>query len=189
MSKSSDKINKPLIDPLLPMEDGFIDPLLPPDEPDKGFEEKKYLVLWVNNNDSSEDGNHFFIGTGRSETYYFIRDNISEIDIHNSYVLVETKQTETKSKVRRWYMTSIDKAITVFAFMKKVQDNYNDKFDIEDYDYAYEDDDETSTNQRGFASNMDFNMWKQSSNLEIDTSSYQKPASNSDDEDSDENDI
>ena len=187
MSKSSDKIHKPLIDPLLPIEDGLTDPLLPPDEPDKGFEEKKYLVLWVMNDDSSEYGNHFFIGTGRTETYYFLRDNITEIDIHNSYVLVETKQTETKSKVRRWYMTSIDKAITVYQFLKKIQDNYNDKFDVEDYDYTFEDNEEN----RDYISNnnMDFNMWNQSSMLEIDTSSYQKPTSNSDEEDMDENDI
>ena len=189
MSKSSDKIHQPLIDPLLPMEDGLTDPLLPPDEPDKGFEEKKYLVLWVNNDDSSEFGNHFFIGTGRSETYYFLRDNITEIDIHNSYILVETKQTETKTKVKRWYMTGIDKAITVYAFLRKVQDNYNDKFDVEDYNYAYEDDD-NETNTKDYISNIEFSMWKQSSTLEIDTSSYHKKTSNSNDsEDYDENDI
>lgn len=186
MSKSSDKINQPLIDPLVVVDNGLTDPLLPPDEPDKGFEEKKYLVLWVMNDDSSEYGNHFFIGTGRTETYYFLRDNISDIDIHNSYILVETKQTETKSNVRRWYMTSIDKAITVYQFLKKVQDNYHDGFDVEDYDYAFEDDEESVKNYNG---NIDFMMWNKASNLEIDTSSYQKPTSNSDEEDDDENDI
>lgn len=187
MSKSSDKIHQPLIDPLLPMEDGLTDPLLPPDEPDKGFEEKKYLVLWVMNDDSSEYGNHFFIGTGRTETYYFLRDNISDIDVHNSYVLVETKQTETKSQVRRWYMTSIDKAITVYQFLKKVQENYHDGFDVEDYDYAFEDDEQEST--KDYRGNMDLRMWRQSESIDIDTSSYQKPTSSFDDEDSDENDI
>ena len=84
-------------------------------------------------------------------------------------------------------MTSIDKAITVYQFLKKVQDNYNDKFDVEDYDYTFEDNEEN----RDYISNnnMDFNMWNQSSMLEIDTSSYQKPTSNSDEEDMDENDI
>jgi len=186
MSKSSDKIHQPLIDPLVTVDNGLTDPLLPPDEPDKGFEEKKYLVLWVMNDDSSEFGNHFFVGTGRTETYYFLRDNISEIDIHNSYILVETKQTETKTQVRRWYMTSIDKAITVYQFLKKVQDNYHDGFDVEDYDYAFEDDEEAVKNYNG---NIDIMMWNQATNLEIDTSSYQKPTSSSDDEDDDENDI
>ena len=84
-------------------------------------------------------------------------------------------------------MTSIDKAITVYQFLKKVQDNYNDKFDVEDYDYTFEDNEEN----RDYISNnnMDFNMWNQSSMLEIDTSSYQKSTSNSDEEDMDENDI
>ncbi len=186
MSKSNDKINKPLTDPLLPLENGLIDPLLPPDELDKGYEEKKYLVLWVNNDDSSEYGNHYFIGLGRTETYYFIRDNISDIDIHNSYVLVETKQTETKTGVKRWYMTSIDKAITVYLFLKKIQDNYNDKFDVEDYNYAYEEEEDQKDNNNN---NIDFNMWNQSSSLKIDTESFQKSTSNFEDEDSDENDI
>ena len=83
-------------------------------------------------------------------------------------------------------MTSVDKAITVYQFLKKVQDNYNDKFDIEDYNYAYEDDE---TNKDYISNNMDFNMWNQSSKLDINTSSYQKPTSSSDDEDMDENDI
>ena len=120
----------------------LIDPLLPPDDPDKSYEEKIYIILWYMNDDSSDYGSHFKICVGRTSTYDFIKANIDDIDIHESVILTETKQTETKTGSQKYYMTNINKAITAYQFMKKIQDKYKDDFDIEDYNYTFEDEEE-----------------------------------------------
>lgn len=84
--------------------------------PKKTPEEKQYL-LCIAGKDGADD--EWEIITGRTATYERIKESIEYIDFELSFVLVET-------------LTLSDRK-SIYAFMKYVQDFYNDGFDIEDY--------------------------------------------------------
>ena len=101
----------------------------------KGPEEKEYLLLLVDIEDN--DATMFTIVMGRRAAYDYIKEDIKNMDIHKSTILVEGLPLERR--------------VTVYEFMKHIQEKnfFEDSFDIEDYnigdieseDDAFEDDD------------------------------------------------
>ena len=59
------------------------------------------------------------IVTGRTEAYEYIKENIDDIDMEHSFILVES--------------CSLAERKSIYAFMKYAGDFYEDSFDIEDY--------------------------------------------------------
>lgn len=89
------------------------------DKTKKGHEEKEYLLLITMFNDG-DPISEFAIVTGRTLARQYIIDNIYDMDIQNSYVLVEGLKLEER--------------ITVYAFMVHIEPYYDNKpFDIEIY--------------------------------------------------------
>lgn len=79
-------------------------------------EEKQYLICIRGKDGGADEWN---IVEGRTEAYEYIKDSIEYIDLEKSFILVEN--------------LPLAKRKSIFAFMKYVQDNYEDGFDIEDY--------------------------------------------------------
>lgn len=79
-------------------------------------EEKQYLICIRGKDGGTDEWN---VVEGRTEAYEYIKDNIEYIDLEKSFILVEN--------------LPFAKRKSIFAFMKYVQDNYEDNFDIEDY--------------------------------------------------------
>ena len=79
-------------------------------------EEKQYLVCIRGKDGGTDEWN---ILEGRTDAYEYIKANIEYIDLDKSFILVEN--------------LPLSKRKSIFAFMKYVQDNYEDGFDIEDY--------------------------------------------------------
>lgn len=108
------------------------------DVPTKSFEDKIYILLLVGeNNDSLFDGN-YKICTGRTECYRHIQTLIEafgdDINVHESMVLTETKQTETDTGNRKYYLINYQDSVSVYAFCKSVESFYsNDTFSIDNY--------------------------------------------------------
>ena len=116
------------------MSDKLINPIIvdnkPPVNPivvdTKDPEKKEYLLLWVGL-DNDEDGiRDFEFIIGRTATYERIKSLIQDIDIDNSYVLVEGVALEDR--------------ISVYAFMKHMHLHFyqDDLFDIEAYNQGDE---------------------------------------------------
>lgn len=108
------------------------------DVPTKSFEDKIYIILLVGeNNDSMFDGN-FKICNGRTECYRHIQSLIEafgdDIDVHESKIITETKQTETETGNSKYYMINIMESLSIYAFCKSVEGYYsNDTFAIDQY--------------------------------------------------------
>ena len=108
------------------------------DVPTKSFEDKLYILLIVGeNNDSMFDGN-YKICNGRTECYRHIQSLIEafgeDIDVHQSMVITETKQTETDTGNTKYYLINYPDSVSVYAFCKSVESFYsNDSFHIDDY--------------------------------------------------------
>lgn len=79
-------------------------------------EEKQYLICIRGKDGGTDEWN---ILEGRTDAYEYIKNNIEYIDLDTSFILVEN--------------LPLAKRKSIFAFMKYVQDNYEDGFDIEDY--------------------------------------------------------
>jgi DNA-binding protein len=91
-------------------------------------EDKQYLVLMFLK--ENEETKTFEIITGRKSVYDYIRENIDNIDILKSLILVNAEGV------------TLNDAITVYAFMKHMEQFFQDEnFSIEDY----RDEDETET--------------------------------------------
>jgi hypothetical protein len=86
----------------------------------KSPEQKQYIILQISNESSEE--RTFFVTTGRSQMRSYIIENIEEIDIHKSMVLVED--------------VAFEDSINVYNFMAYIADEYRDEFNIEDYNYG-----------------------------------------------------
>ena len=108
------------------------------DVPTKSTEDKLYILFIVGeNNDSMFDGN-YKICNGRTECYRHIQSLIEafgeDIDVHQSMVITETKQTETDTGNTKYYLINYTDAISVYAFCKSVESFYsNDIFSIDNY--------------------------------------------------------
>ena len=97
---------------------------------DKNPEEKEYLICIVNKNGTDYDWD---IIEGRTNVYEYIKEEIEFIDLEKSFVLVESLPLSGRK--------------TIYAFMKYVQEFYEDSFDIEDYvigDMTYDEEDDSN---------------------------------------------
>lgn len=112
---------------------------LPNDIRTKDTEEKVYIILYQLNEDDLEEmfQNIYVISRGRTPAYEDIQNKLESglnIDIHRSKVLVETKQTQTSTNNRKYYLIGIDDAISLYSFCKSIEGDYNNyDFDIENY--------------------------------------------------------
>lgn len=84
------------------------------DNTKKHPEEQQYLICIAGHTQDS-----WVIITGRTEAYKYIKENIDDINMEHSFILVEHHTLNTRK--------------SIYAFMKYVGDFYSDGFDIEDY--------------------------------------------------------
>lgn len=136
---------KPVIDPFVPNES-------PKPEKDiirpmtfiakeKSIEEKIYIILYkLNESDDIDEtiSKIFEVCIGRTAAYMDIKTKLQsglDIDIHRSYIMTETRQTETSTGDIKYYMIPYEECITVYSFCISVSDYYfgDDNFNIEDY--------------------------------------------------------
>ena len=105
----------------------------------KSFEEKVYIILYKLNTSEDDDiyKNIYTACIGRTAAYNDIKEKLVsglDIDIHRSLVMTETKQTETDTGDRKYYMIPYNELISVYSFCVSVSNYYTeDEFDIEDY--------------------------------------------------------
>lgn len=110
----------------------------------KSTEEKIYIILYEVNIESNDNfdqeifGHIYSVCVGRTEAYLDIKNKLRsgalDIDVHRSRIITETKQTETESGDRKYYMLPYNECLSVYSFCITVQDYYEDDgFDIEDY--------------------------------------------------------
>jgi len=93
-------------------------------KPYKSKEEKDYLVC-ITMLDGEQE---WCILKGRLNTYEYIKDVAGDIDLEESFVLVER--------------LTLEERVSVYKFMKYAQDDYNDGFDIDEYTGTTPDDEE-----------------------------------------------
>ena len=84
----------------------------------KSHEEKQYLIC-IAATPGSGDYDIWDIVIGRTNAYEFIKDNIDMIDFERSFILVEN--------------CNLNQRKSIYAFVKYIQDLYNDGFDIDEY--------------------------------------------------------
>lgn len=105
----------------------------------KSVEEKIYIILYKIVDENNEDAynNIYSICLGRIDAYNDIKNKLisgDNVDIHKSIIITETKQTETETGDRKYYLVAFEDAISVYSFMISVQDYFSgDDFDIEIY--------------------------------------------------------
>ena len=130
---------KNLINPIYFVDDkdktekGLINPVKFENQVKKGPESKKYLILFCFYSSEEEGDNNrtYEIVTGRTNARQLIKNNIEDIDIHESKILVEG--------------VVLEDMISIYEFMKHIEINYSDGFDIEDYnlgDVEYNEDED-----------------------------------------------
>lgn len=131
----------------------LIDPMIPIDQPKKALvnpmifdartkspEEKIFIILYLTEEDEVDDEHRhiYSVCYGRTEAYNNIKNKLISglnIDIHRSIVITETKQTETSTGDKKYYMVPFDECLTVYSFCNQVSGFYSDdEFEIEDYD-------------------------------------------------------
>lgn len=88
-------------------------------DPERGPEEKEYLLLLYLTDDNGDEELTFEFCIGRTTAYNYIKNIIECIDIHKSMILVEG--------------IGLEKRVSIYEFMKYVSDYVDDSFDIEDY--------------------------------------------------------
>lgn len=86
-------------------------------EPSKKDPEEKLYLLCIAGKNNTEDT--WYLIVGRTEVYETIKNEIENIDLENSFILVESAKLENRK--------------SIYAFMKYVESFYEDSFDIEDY--------------------------------------------------------
>ena len=84
------------------------------DNTKKHPEDRWYLICIAG---LSQDS--WIIVKGRTEAYEYIKENIDDINLDHSFILVDS--------------VTLDKRASIYAFMKHVGDFYEDNFDITDY--------------------------------------------------------
>lgn len=106
---------------------------------DKGFEEKLFIILYVIDDDDLEEyqRHSYALCIGRTHTYADIKEKLLSgvnVDIHRSKIITETKQTETKTGDRKYYLLPYEECISIYSFCTSIEDFYSDdEFNIEDY--------------------------------------------------------
>lgn len=105
----------------------------------KSVEEKIYIILYKLDGDDLEEYQKqcFSVCIGRTNAFNDIKEKLIsglDIDIHRSIVITETKQTETASGDRKYFLLAYEDCISVYAFCISVKEYYSDDpFNIEDY--------------------------------------------------------
>lgn len=84
------------------------------DNTKKHPEERQYLICI-----SGLSQDNWVIVTGRTEAYNYIKENIDDINMEHSFILVES--------------CTLGERKSIYAFMKYAGEFYSDGFDIEDY--------------------------------------------------------
>ena len=107
---------------------------------EKSTEEKVYIILYrLNDSEDTDDitSKTFEICIGRTAAYSDIKNKLQsglDIDVHRSYVMTETRQTETSTGDIKYYMIPYEECISVYSFCISVSEYFNtDEFDIEEY--------------------------------------------------------
>lgn len=120
-------------------ENGLIKPM-DFDVKTKGIEEKIYIILYkidIDDNDDTMHENVYSVRIGRTEAYNDIKEKLISgvnVDIHRSRVITETKQTETKTGDRKYFLMALEDCLSIYSFCISVSEYYsNDPFDIEDF--------------------------------------------------------
>ena len=93
------------------------------DNKEKHYEAKEYLVCIVDKDFSAKEWEIF---EGRTATYEWLKNEIENIDLEESFVLVEG--------------LDLSKRKSVYKFMRYVGDLKEDNFDIDDYISSDKDD-------------------------------------------------
>lgn len=106
--------------------------------PIKSFEDKTYIVLVKLFNDDDLFDGSFKVCHGRTECYTHIEDVLESyadsVDIHNSLIITETRQTETETGDIKYYLLNLPECVSLYAFCKSVETYYGTYgFNIEDY--------------------------------------------------------
>jgi hypothetical protein len=111
--------------------------------PDKDVEKKTYILLlkledYITDLETDECG-IFVVCEGRTAAYrmienYLQRYGASVFNVYDSRILTETKQTNSKTNKREYFMINYDKAISVYGFCKTVEGFYGKMgFSIDEY--------------------------------------------------------
>lgn len=117
----------------------------------KSIEEKIYIILYKLTENEDDIYNQIFsVCAGRTEAYNDIKNKLIsgvDIDLHRSLIITETKQTESRTGDKKYYLLPLNECISVYAFCIQVAEFYSDdNFNIEDYNNTLIDD-ETSSSQ------------------------------------------
>ena len=85
--------------------------------------DKEYLICYKYGDDEAGEVNDWKKITGRKNLYEFIKSMVETMDLDDSFIISDT--------------TTLDKAISVYDFMKKVVEEQglypDDNFNIDDY--------------------------------------------------------
>lgn len=107
---------------------------------EKSTEEKVYIILYrLNDSEDTDDitSKTFEVCIGRTAAYADIKTKLQsglDIDVHRSYVMTETRQTETSTGDIKYYMIPYEDCISVYSFCISVAEFFDsDEFDIEEY--------------------------------------------------------
>lgn len=130
-----EKPNPQCVDP----ENGLIKPM-DFDVRTKSIEEKVYIILYKIDTDTENDSmyeNIYTVKIGRTEAYSDIKEKLLSgvnVDVHRSIIITETKQTETKTGDRKYFLMALEDCLSVYSFCVSVSEYYsNDPFNIEDF--------------------------------------------------------
>lgn len=86
------------------------------DNKKKNPEDRQYLIC-ISAKDGEDDS--WQIITGRTNAYEYLKDNIDFINFDESFILVESCTLEQRK--------------SIYAFLKHVEQFYEDSFDVDDY--------------------------------------------------------
>lgn len=106
----------------------------------KGFEEKTYIILYKIDIDPEDDSMHencYSVRIGRTEAYNDIKEKLLSgvnVDIHRSRIITETKETQSSTGDRKYFLMALEDCISIYSFCIGVSEYYsNDPFNIEDF--------------------------------------------------------
>lgn len=104
----------------------------------KSNEEKLYILLYKLTENEDEIYNSIYsICIGRTGAYSDIKSKLIsglDIDVHKSIIITETKQTESSTGDRKYFLLPLDECISIYAFCIQMAEYFSDdSFNIEEY--------------------------------------------------------
>lgn len=117
----------------------------------KSNEEKIYILLYKLTENEDEIYNSIYsICIGRTDAYDDIKNKLIsglDIDIHRSIIITETKQTESSTGDKKYFLLPLDECISIYAFCIQMAEYFSDDtFNIEDYNTTLIDTDQSQPN-------------------------------------------